>query len=207
MCKCDPGYFEKDCSKRMCPYGNDVFLLRNDMTRGQLYQIQRIVFQGSSSSYGGISTKTFALTFKSKLNETYTTTPIVADLSNLNTFAIRIRNALVKLPNRVIDDIAVQAATDPSTNKVYVEITFIGANTEGNQHLLTVEDYACGDGCTPKISGLDMAENSGNVTQVVTADFHSFECGRRGRCDYNTGICNCFSGYSGPACSVLSSLA
>ena len=207
MCQCDPGYFENDCSKRMCPYGNDVLATRNNLEIAQLYQVQRLTFTGESSSYGGIDSRSFALTFQSKMNETFTTTPIVLDTSDLSTFSTRIRNALVKLPNRVIDDIAVQAAVDATTDTVFVDITFIGSDTEGNQHLLTVEDYACADGCTPRLDGLDMAQNTGNVTLSVPADFNSYECGRRGRCDYNTGICKCFAGYSGPSCSILSNLA
>lgn len=207
MCKCDPGYIEKDCSKRMCPYGNDVMSTRSNLENSQLYQVQRITFKGESTPYGGLSSRSFALTFQSRMNETYTTTPIIVDVDDLSTFATRIRNALVKLPNAVIDDIAVQAAVDSSTDAVFVDITFVGSYTEGNQHLLTVEDYSCGDGCTPRLDGLNMAENSGNATLSVAADFNSYECGRRGRCDYSTGICGCFSGYSGPACSVLSTLA
>lgn len=207
LCECDPGYVEKDCSKRMCPYGNDVMATRADQGRSQLYQVQRITFRSETSSFGGLSSKSFALTFQSRMNETYTTTPIVVDLSDLETFATRIRNALVKLPNGVVDDIGVQAAADSATDSVFVDITFMGSDTEGNQHLLTVEDYSCGDGCTPKLGGLDLADSSGNVTLSVAADFNSYECGRRGRCDYSTGICACFSGYSGSACSVLSTLA
>ena len=206
MCKCDPGYMEKDCSKRMCPYGNDVMATRSNLDVSQLYQVQRLSFKGESTTYGGLSARSFALTFQSKMNETFTTTPIIVDVDDLTTFATRIRNALVKLPNGVIDDIAVQAAVDSSTDSVFVDITFVGSDTEGNQHLLTVEDYACGDGCTPRLDGLNMAENTGNATLSVAADFNSYECGRRGRCDYNTGICSCFPGYSGPACSVLSTL-
>jgi hypothetical protein len=207
MCHCDPGYVEKDCSKRMCPYGNDVMSTRSDTTRGQLYQVQRITLTAESSSFGGLTARSFALTFQSRMNETFTTTPIVVDLTDLNTFATRIRNALVKLPNRVVDDIGVQAASDSATETVFVDITFMGSDTEGNQHLLTVEDYLCEDGCTPKLEGLGLAENTGNVTLSIAADYNSFECGRRGRCDYTTGICACFSGYSGPACSVLANLA
>merc|ERR1719230_2249744 len=80
-CQCDPEWFDVDCSKRMCPYGNDVMDHRLDLTATRLFQKQRIYLSPLARSSGlsdpaYTEDRTFALTFKSKMNETFTTQPI-----------------------------------------------------------------------------------------------------------------------------------
>ena len=49
----------------------------------------------------------------------------------------------------------------------------------------------CLSGCTPQITGLPLQTRylfpSSNATEVVLSDDHSYECGRRGKCDYTKG--------------------
>ena len=89
---------------------------------------------------------------------------------------------------------------------LYLNVTFLGKNVQGPQNLIQVKHIACADGCTPKLSGLDLRYNSMNVTELIQADYNSYECGRRGKCDYDSGICECFSGYSGLSCGTITSL-
>jgi len=128
--------------------------------------------------------------------------------ANFRQFLLNIRDALMRLPNRVIDRVDVAGYHDPAFNRGYVNVTFTGDNVQGPQHKLTVMAYSCGDGCTPKVSGLVdyLAPGSQNITEVQLSDYNSFECGRRGKCDYETGVCNCFAGYSGPTCGTISCL-
>merc|ERR1711968_344537 len=91
--------------------------------------------------------------------------------------------------------------------------TFTGENVQGPQNLLTVKSILCQDGCTPKLSGLELqVTNSAEsytaqqVKELTLADYNSYECGRRGKCDYTSGICECFSGYTGLACGTITSL-
>eukprot|EP01039_Chlorochromonas_danica_P002572 gene2572-2814_t len=209
-CYCDPEYGDVDCSKRMCPYGTDVMDQRPDLTKPAKYQVQQIAIQAPTSTFGtsGLGGNTFALTFKSKLNETFTTLPIPLfnGASDFRTFILYVEQALERLPNGVIDNVDVAGSYSASSNVVYLNITFVGDSVQGPQHLLTVRDYLCGDGCTPKLEGVELLPYSNNITQLQKSDFSSYECGRRGKCDYATGICNCFAGYTGATCGTISCL-
>jgi len=210
-CVCDATYGDVDCSKRMCPYGTDVLDIREDLLMSTKYQTQNLVFKPNVDS-SFLDSKTFALTFKSRLNETFTTVPIVFEFgpSKVPDLINDIQLALLGLPNRVIDGVTVAASLDSGTYDFHVNITFTGNNVQGHQHLLVVEDYECLDGCTPRITGLDLqtryAAVHSNVTEFQLADFNSYECGRRGKCDYTTGLCQCFLGYTGDNCNTLTTL-
>lgn len=168
------------------------------------------------------SLNTFALKFTSALNETFITAPInlVQSASDCHNFTIHVERALLALPNNVIDDVKVAAAcgvsnfpgtyynTNENSNRWYttLNVTFIGKNVQGKQHLLQPIIRACGEGCYPKLSGLELAPRTVNVTEVVQSDFQSIECGNRGKCDYTSGVCDCFEGYTGAACNIITAL-
>jgi len=238
-CVCDALYGDVDCSKRMCPYGNDVLDIIDDYDSATTsYQVQTLRFYTdyaadpgdttgeTGGKTGDLSGATFALTFRSKLNETFTTIPIVWNSESSvamtattnNDFVQDVQLALLSLPNRVIDGVTVSAtsgtltAGDSSALNGYLDlsITFTGAGVQGNQYPITIEDYECSEGCTPRLTGLPLMTRfdrpGSNITQTLMADHNSFECGRRGKCDYDTGVCECFTGYSGENCNTLTTL-
>jgi len=220
-CVCDATYGDVDCSKRMCPYGNDVLDVRDNLLVSTKYQVQELHFLATGNTEDtDLNGRTFAITFKSRLNETFTTIPIVFDKDDLSDFRHDIQLALLNLPNRVIDGVSVAAMWDDTSNYVKVNVTFTGPSVQGPQHLLVVEDYECGAGCTPRLDGLNVEtryltadpwwgtdlQRSSNVTEVRLADYNSYECGRRGKCDYSTGLCQCFTGYTGDNCNTLTTL-
>jgi hypothetical protein len=209
-CVCDATYGDVDCSKRMCPYGTDILDVRDNLLVSTKYQVQSINFQASTSLFN-LNRKTFALTFKSRLNETFTTIPITFDETDLPDLVHDVQIALLNLPNRVIDGITVAAAMSYAAGAVVMNVTFTGPSVQGPQHLLVVEDYECGNGCTPKIDGLELETRYGkrpsNVSEDRLADYNSYECGRRGKCDYSSGLCQCFTGYTGDNCNTLTTLA
>jgi len=200
----------------MCPYGTDVLDVRNDLLVSTKYQTQNIEFyfpELSGASALPATTKTFALTFKSRLNETFTTIPIVFGVNDMNDFVHDIQTALLNLPNRVIDGITVAASKSTGVSgyqKIMVNVTFTGNAVQGPQHMLTVESFECDAGCTPMITGLDLETRinypSSNISEPQKADLNSYECGRRGKCDYTTGLCSCFLGYTGDNCNTLTTL-
>lgn len=205
-CVCDPQYGDVDCSKRMCPFGNDMMDRRQNQLDQTQYQTQRITFtvgNGATAQAG----RTFALTFKSRLNETFTTTPVEVNTASPTTMSSHIESALLNLPNGVIDGVHVHSDFhDLNDDVISINVTFTGDSNQGQQNLLVVEDYACADGCTPYLEGIDLLHSTGNVTEHIFADYNSFECGRRGKCDYDSGVCECFEGFTGPSCGLCTSL-
>jgi len=178
---------------------------RQNMAATAKYQVQKILFQPDTAD--DIDGKTFALTFTSRLNETFTTIPIAyfSDPADFHDFVLDVQRALEGLPNRVIDKVEVHGSR--GSTSTHLNITFVGDNVQGPQHLITVRDILCGDGCSPKLTGLSLHPNTyNNVSEVTLSDFNSYECGRRGKCDYTSGLCTCFAGYTGLSCNVITSL-
>ena len=347
MCVCEPGYTDIDCSRRMCPKGNDVMDERLDLTTALNYQTQTVTLIGAGALGDGVSTvsgcgaasddaatdacfgdlvgKSFALTFTSKLNQSYTTKPIIVAGITANTdvagaeaaTATAVQSALHELPNYVVDDCSVTCtyAYLPGISKLYPSVAcsveFTGGSVAGPQYLLEVEADKCDSGCTPQLSdpvqlksalvastaagtfyvlddtnsgkvdtaaiddsatalpvtadydfGGDQAgievyiqvddevmkvtdvtgtgtsltvvraqdgttaaahlaaaviyvlqDQTGahpdvlsSVAETVQADYNSFECGRRGKCDYSSGECECFEGYMGDRCQTQTAL-
>jgi len=213
-CVCDPMYTEVDCSRKMCPKGNDVLDTRMDTTDSMLYQVQNISFSFSSleDMEEENMNATFSLTFKSTINETYTTIPIKLYTVNPQMTCTEMEAALLGLPNYVIDGVTVNSTmTDLNTAgwDVSFLVYFTGTSVAGPQNLLMVDTAECLDGCTPQLTGVDVASYGSQlsyVTEAVAADYNNYECGRRGKCDYDSGLCGCFEGYTGYKCQVQTAL-
>merc|ERR1711988_637163 len=233
-CVCDPGYIELDCSRRMCPKANDVMDERLNTADIFKYQIQNITFysagtsgNGSYSSITEFYERSFALTFVSTLNESFTTIPIMITYSSSITdteiaMGAAIELALQALPNKVITNVNVNVSFGYETRFQYgtidntgaytsstdlafmhMDVEFVGDSVMGPQNLLIPETDKCWDGCTPMITGLDLlsttsSQTSGKyldlsfVAEKQAADYNNYECGRRGKCDYDSGLCECF---------------
>jgi hypothetical protein len=243
-CVCDPLYTEIDCSRKMCPKGNDVMDTRLDTSDDLVYQVQNITLYAGDNDATDFTSfslykanQTFALTFKSTLNESFTTIPILfnptpndvlsdgsgdvtADTAD-NKMAYAIKSALEALPNYVIDGVEVNVSSSLisstwgapqdglNVETTTITVAFIGARVQGPQNLLMVETAECKDGCTPMITGLaleSILDKKSSVTESKPADYNNYECGRRGKCDYDTGVCECFEGYTGLQCQIQTSL-
>jgi hypothetical protein len=197
----------------MCPHGTDVLDVRENLLNAEKYQRQEITFTNATGVNEG---ETFALQFTSRLNESFTTYPISFDHFGRDEFRDDVHLALLTLPNKVIDACTV-AVLAHETN-ITIEITFSGDAVQGPQNLIEVLTKKCDKGCTPKLTGLsqlaylvksggvDTALINNRVDEELMADKNSYECGRRGKCDYGSGLCECFEGYTGENCNTQTTL-
>jgi len=233
MCVCDPKWTDVDCSRRMCPKGNDVLdrMLEGDSAcdgdfSNDADQVQHVCFAARTGSTL-TTTDTVALVYSDLFGSKYVTKafPIGATASE-------VQAALRELPDHALESVTVSNvgvscmlqdstgyATAAANTLTGFAVTFTGAQVSGNQPLLDVLIDECQDGCQPKRTGLAYSTSTSGVvetttfdvdyqvSQQVSADGNAYECGRRGKCDYSTGICECFSGFTDEDCSTQSALA
>ena len=100
-----------------------------------------------------------------------------------------------------------------------IELEMSGNNLHGTQNLIAVEAEEClYPGCSPMLDGLNLVVHNGGtgnqtfgkrsfVSEKQSADHNSYECGRRGKCDYSSGLCSCYEGFTGASCEIQTALA
>ena len=195
-CLCDGGWTGLKCDMRVCPYGIDIM---DNIPSPEIPQKQTITLFDANEDNSNFNGQTFALQFTTKLNQTYTTQPISWNTNDLM-FADEIKSALVRLPNKAIDDVSVVVDQTSGAAGVSIEVEFSGDFVQGPQNKLEVLAEKCDKGCNPLITGLGNLR-SWHVTdlstvKITTSGSHeSFECGNRGKCNHVTGICECYSGF------------
>merc|ERR1712118_441524 len=75
---------------------------------------------------------------------------------------------LLALPNKVIDGVKVNSTTQEDEGVSFL-VYFTGTSVQGPQNLLMVDVAKCGDGCTPKLTGVDVQTYGNDLSYVTEA--------------------------------------
>ena len=200
VCVCDPAWTGPDCNQRMCKYGDDPMSVFD--ANGAQTQTNEVQFVKIKSTAAITAAGAFTLKYTDWAGETWTTWPIFYDTLS----AIDVEEALEGLPDRVIPTVTVtmySGIPDAATAGKGFYVTFSSADTPGNQPVLQIDGTACtAHGCQPYLVGL---ATGGTLTlEVAETDGteERQECAGRGKCNTETGLCECFDGFYGESCSM-----
>eukprot|EP01029_Cantina_marsupialis_P010281 TRINITY_DN2340_c0_g1_i1.p1 TRINITY_DN2340_c0_g1~~TRINITY_DN2340_c0_g1_i1.p1 ORF type:complete len:416 (-),score=124.06 TRINITY_DN2340_c0_g1_i1:98-1294(-) len=196
-CVCDPGFTGADCSQRDCPRGDDPLTVSKvDCAGGACVDEKQTVTIGCNAA---TAAGTFQMVFEDEFGQFWKTLPITfTSLTGDNAFSEAIlAKALTDLPQSVIPSISVDITAWTLDTSVAFEVEFTG--NPGNLPLMTVEysDDFCG---ANSVLNTVFTAGTDGTKEAIT-------CSGRGLCDYTTGQCTCFRGYTGVSCddqSVLS---
>lgn len=177
-CWCDAGYEGYDCSLMTCPTGEDP------RTVGNTFETQTLTCVGTQGK--------FSLGFRN-----LQTANLAFDVSDTE-----LKAALEKLSNIGSVEITytskVAAVTGGSTEDEITEAnkacTSDGSNTVLVKFLTELGDL-------PELSSVldgvtSILVNSDGTGLSVLGTKMNAECSGRGRCDYSTGVCKCYVGFS-----------
>ena len=222
QCVCDAGYSGVDCSERMCPKGDDPITTCgvNDANAPTDAGISHHTVQKLTFAAGCDTGKFFALTYKDSYGGEWITRPISpactsADLTDTVASATEIaaatatcsaiESALEELPNFIIPNVT-SAYTGSGTGEFDCSIGFTDAANSGLQATLEIETYNHNNAnMQPRY---DLGNLQTQITIAIDVSHHqtggsyteNHECSNRGLCDHSTGLCSCFSGYTGESC-------
>jgi len=135
-CVCDPGFTGIDCTKRVCPTGDDPLTKSFQTNDVQFVDIYSTVDTGADISVSGALGGTFTLSFKTLTGDSYTTTPITVQrydgTANADKVATDAKAALEALPNSVVPSVDVTAGYCESVVSGSFSGKFVPGSDAGN---------------------------------------------------------------------------
>lgn len=208
ICTCDPGYGGYDCSERQCIRGDDPMKREDSSFSQQTHHVQKVSIDCAAGAQAG----TFVLKYHDWRNETWTTWPIEIDTlddSYDGATGIMVREALVGLPNLAIPSVTVSVVK--SSNDFDITVAFTDPLTSGTQQLLQVDVGGCDTaGCQPRFAGVTcngvLAASTTAVVEVSGGTTEFDVCSSRGKCNFETGLCECHEGFTGNNCATQTQL-
>jgi len=231
-CLCDAKWTDVDCSRRQCPTGNYALYSDHAGITGTTSERQSITF--ASASFATTQAHYISILYRSNLGEEYITKPLTI-IDTLTTGAI-LGNQLKTLPNKILEGITVSIGVDGAdgdgpfgTEDLSYTITFSGTHMTGNNDQIQLVRFPVLSNTVAGSSNEATAATGFNA-KTDTAGYYPFtygllghtgttiasvagspassviECAGRGACDYDTGLCDCFSGYTGEACTIQTAL-
>ncbi|KAG5183698.1 hypothetical protein JKP88DRAFT_257564 [Tribonema minus] len=206
-CICDWGFTGADCSMKMCPKGDDPVTTAQDPPTFTVDIQSR-----TSTTSSGIMDLVFyfggeSVTLDSRAITAQTTTPPQPTPLQL------LKDAIKSLSN--IEDVTVTTSSSGSitfspgvtATQTSYEVAITAWPTLPHQNNVFWHDGSpplAHFGCSTSSTGPG-ASCSVQVTQIASVKEYQY-CSRRGSCDFSTGQCECYSGFTGPNCAVLDSL-
>lgn len=181
-CNCHPGFFGPDCSLQMCAKGDDPLSL-NQVPRKIVVEVGSDNGDASGTAYFTFLgfTTTFSVD-KSQPSECTAAMEALKSVEQVSCTHANINNgftwnvSFVKFP------------TVPVDNNIHSHF--------GNP---SIDDFHC-DVSQVTGTGAYCRINDVNTANVYEYDF----CSGRGECDFDSGQCSCFDGFTGIDCSLSS---
>lgn len=222
-CRCDPGFEGHNCAKRVCPKGDDPLTI-DQYEMVQAIEITAVAGEGF-------------LTYHDPYGNAWVTEKFTIDaFANDATTCGNVQAALRKLPNNVLNTVAVSAATDynrfvrdsptSATGALDVNNPILDDDGTARDKTICIVEFQSEPGstgyqnlleCDISVHNVDgqhpkSAGATGTCTVYESSDTASrplselAECSNRGLCDYTTGMCKCYTGHMGLACQVQEAL-